>query len=76
MISYLMARVMFALFVTIYEIYIYMPMKYNTKYLTLKIKVNIKKDNKSNLTASAVKVEANLQEQISDHLHIRKLECL
>ena len=31
--------------------------------------------NKSNSTAGAVQVEANLQEQLSDHLHFRKLKC-
>ena len=30
---------------------------------------------KSNSTTSTVQVEANLQEQLSDHLHFRKLKC-
>ena len=31
--------------------------------------------NKSNLTANAVQVEENLQEQLCDHLHCRKQKC-
>ena len=31
--------------------------------------------NKSNSTARSVQVESNLQEQLSDHLHFRKLTC-
>ena len=31
--------------------------------------------NKSNSTAVAVQVEANLQEQLNDHLHFLKPEC-
>ena len=33
------------------------------------------KCNKSNSTAAAVQVEANLQEELSIHLHFRKLKC-
>ena len=29
----------------------------------------------SNLTSAAVQVEANLQEELSVHLHFRKLKC-
>ena len=58
-------------------------------YLDVEFK-NISKDNskcslvhvnarslnkKSNSTASAVQVEANLQEELSVHLHFRKLKC-
>ena len=38
-------------------------------------KINVNKKNKSNSTAGAVQVEANLQEQLNDHLHFRKLKC-
>ena len=31
--------------------------------------------NKSNSTTNAVQVKANLQEQLNDHLHFRKLKC-
>ena len=33
------------------------------------------KTNESNSTAGAVQVEANLQKELSVHLHYRKLEC-
>ena len=32
-------------------------------------------NNKSNSTTGAVQVDANLQEQLDDHLHFRKLQC-
>ena len=31
--------------------------------------------NKSNLTADAIKVEANVQERLFDHFHFRKRKC-
>ena len=36
--------------------------------------MNLRTSNKSNSTAGAVQVEANLQEQLSDHLYFRKLK--
>ena len=38
-------------------------------------KTNVKLCNKSNSTAGAVQVEANMQKQLNDHLHSRKLKC-
>ena len=35
----------------------------------------IVKENKGNSIAGAVQMEANLQEQINDHLQIRRLKC-
>ena len=37
--------------------------------------LGVQRVNKSNSMAGAMQVEANLQEQLGNHLHFRKLEC-